>query len=482
MTAVIIRGGTVVNADASVRADVLCEGGLIRAVGADFAAPAGATVVDAAGALVMPGGIDTHTHMELPFMGTVTMDDFFTGTAAGLSGGTTSILDFVIPNPKQPLMEAFQNWRGWAEKAAGDYGFHVAVTWWDESVHRDMGTLVNEHGVNSFKHFMAYKNAIMADDEVLVNSFARALELGALPTVHAENGELVFQLQNKLVAMGLTGPEQHPTSRPPAVEAEATNRAIRLAEVIGCPIYIVHVSNEESLNAIIRARSAGQRVFGEVLAGHLTIDDSVYRDPDWRIAAAHVMSPPFREKKHQAALWAGLQAGHLHTTATDHCAFCDEQKAMGAADFSKIPNGCAGIEDRMAVVWDAGVNTGRLTPNEFVRVTSTNAAQIFNIYPRKGAIAVGSDADLVVWDTGARKTITTAKSVSKVGYNVFEGRTVTGLPVVTIANGKVVYDRGDLRAERGAGRYLERPAFAPMFDALKRQAALHAPRAVERKA
>ena len=476
----MIRGGTVVNADASVRADILCEGGVIAAVGPDLAVPAGCEVVDAGGALVMPGGIDTHTHMELPFMGTVTVDDFFTGTAAGLAGGTTAILDFVIPNPKQPLMEAFRNWSGWAEKSAADYGFHVAVTWWDESVHRDMGTLVHEHGVNSFKHFMAYKNAIMADDEVLVNSFARALELGALPTVHAENGELVFQLQNKLVAMGLTGPEQHPASRPPAVEAEATNRAIRLAEVIGCPIYIVHVSNAESLQAIMRARGAGQRVFGEVLAGHLTIDDSVYRHHDWRIAAAHVMSPPFRERHHQDALWAGLQAGHLHTTATDHCAFCDEQKAMGADNFAKIPNGCAGIEDRMAVVWDAGVNSGRLTANEFVRVTSTNAAQIFNMYPRKGVVAPGSDADIVVWNPDASKTISTATSVSKVGYNVFEGRKVQGLPVVTVARGKVVCSHGDLRAERGAGRYLKRPPFAPMFDALKRQAALHAPSAVKR--
>jgi dihydropyrimidinase len=477
---VLIRGGTVVNADASLRADVLCEAGLIRAIGPDLRVPAGAEVVDAGGALVMPGGIDTHTHMELPFMGTVTMDDFFTGTAAGLSGGTTAILDFVIPNPKQSMMEAFRNWSGWAEKSAADYGFHVAVTWWDESVHRDMGTLVLEHGVNSFKHFMAYKGAIMADDEVLVNSFTRALELGALPTVHAENGELVFQLQNKLVGMGLVGPEQHPVSRPTAVEAEATNRAIRLAEVIGCPIYIVHVSNEESLQAIMRARGAGQRVFGEVLAGHLTIDDSVYRHPDWRIAAAHEMSPPFRARRHQDALWAGLQSGHLHTTATDHCAFCDEQKAMGADNFAKIPNGCAGIEDRMAVVWDAGVNSGRLTPNEFVRVTSTNAAQIFNLYPRKGAIAVGSDADLVVWDPNASKTITTANSVSRVGYNVFEGRTVQGLPAVTIANGRLAWSHGDLRAVRGAGRYLKRPPFAPMFEALQRQAARHAPQAVQR--
>jgi len=478
----MIRGGTVVNADASLRADVLCEGGKISAVGADLQAPAGCEMVDASGALVMPGGIDTHTHMELPFMGTVTMDDFYTGTAAGLAGGTTMIIDFVIPSAKQSMMEAFANWSGWAEKSAADYGFHVAVTWWDESVHRDMGTLVNEHGVNSFKHFMAYKGAMMADDEVLVNSFARALELGALPTVHAENGELVFQLQNKLVAMGLTGPEQHPVSRPPAVEAEATHRAIRLAEVIGCPVYIVHVSNEESLAAIARARSSGQRVFGEVLAGHLTIDDSVYRHPDWRVAAAHVMSPPFRAKKHQAALWAGLQAGHLQTTATDHCAFCDEQKAMGADNFAKIPNGCAGVEDRMAVVWDGGVNSGRLTPSEFVRVTSTNAAQIFNIYPRKGAIAAGSDADLVVWDPGARRTITTAQSRSKAGYNVFEGRTVQGVPVVTVANGRVVYERGDLRAVRGAGRYVKRPPFATMFDALRRQAAQHVPQAVKRGA
>ena len=209
---------------------------------------------------------------------------------------------------------------------------------------------------------MAYKNAIMADDEVLVNSFSRALELGALPTVHAENGELVFQMQKKLVEAGITGPEGHPLSRPPAVEAEAAERAIRIAEVLGTPLYIVHVSCADSVDAIIRARSHGQRVYGEALAGHLTIDESVYQNPDWNIAAAHVMSPPFRAKHHQDALWGALAAGHLHTTATDHCAFCGDQKAMGRNDFSKIPNGCAGVEDRMSVLWDAGVSTGRLTP------------------------------------------------------------------------------------------------------------------------
>ena len=257
----------------------------------------------------MPGGIDPHTHMELPFMGTVASEDFFSGTAAALAGGTTMIIDFVIPNPKQPLLEAYDAWRGWAEKACADYSFHVAITWWSEQVHKDMGVLTKERGVNSFKHFMAYKNAIMADDEILVNSFTRARELGAICTVHAENGELVFHLQQELVKAGITGPEGHPLSRPPEVEGEAANRAIRIAQVLNVPLYIVHNSCRESLEAITRARSEGQRVYGEVLAGHLLVDDSVYRNPDWNIAAAHVMSPPFRPKEHQEALWNGSAVG-----------------------------------------------------------------------------------------------------------------------------------------------------------------------------
>lgn len=456
---VLLRGGTVVNADRAFRADVLCSGDKIVAVGENLEAPPHATVIDAGGQYVMPGGIDTHTHMQLPFMGTVTSDDFYTGTAAALAGGTTTIMDFVIPSPKQPLMEAFHTWRGWAQKSAADYTFHVAVTWWDESVHADMGTLVREHGVNSFKHFMAYKNAIMADDETLVNSFRRALELGAIPTVHAENGELVYQLQKELLAKGITGPEAHPLSRPPEVEAEAANRAIAIANVLGTPVYIVHVSCAESLDAIARARARGQRVYGEALAGHLVIDDSVYASSDKAYARAFVMSPPFRSSHHQTALWQGLQGGNLHTTATDHCTFCAEQKAMGADDFTRIPNGCGGVEERMAVVWDAGVNSGRLTPSEFVRVTSTNAAQIFNMYPRKGTVAVGADADLVVWDPLAMRTLSAATQHSKGGFNVFEGRTVRGVPTHTLAAGKVVYADGDLRAEQGAGRYVMRPAF-----------------------
>ncbi|QPF73407.1 dihydropyrimidinase [Roseateles sp. DAIF2] len=480
--ALLIRGGTVVNADREFAADVLCLGGKIAAVGAraQDLAPAGCQTLDASGQYLLPGGIDPHTHMQLPFMGTVTMDDFFTGTAAGLAGGTTSIIDFVIPNPQQPLMEAYRTWRGWAEKSAADYGFHVAVTWWGESVHADMGRLVKEEGINSFKHFMAYKNAIMCDDETLVNSFKRALELGAMPTVHAENGELVYLLQQEVSKMGITGPEGHPLSRPPMVEGEAANRAIAIADVLGVPIYIVHVSCIEAAEAIARARARGQRVYGEVLAGHLLIDDSVYRHPDFASAAAHVMSPPFRPKIHQEFLWRGLQSGQLHTTATDHCTFCAQQKAAGVENFAKIPNGCGGIEERMAVIWDAGVNSGRLTPAEFVAITSSNTAKLFNLYPQKGSISEGADADLVLWDPQGSKTISARTQHSKGDFNIFEGRTVRGIPSHTISQGVIAYANGDLRAEPGRGRYLKRPAFGPNFAAAQARAQDLAPTAVAR--
>ena len=480
MSAVLIRGGTVVNADRAFRADVLCQDGRIVAVGEGLSAPAGATVVDAGGQYVMPGGIDPHTHMQLPFMGTVTMDDFFTGTAAGLAGGTTSIIDFVIPDPQENILDAYKKWRGWAEKSASDYSFHVAITWWSEQVRKDMGTLVNDEGVNSFKHFMAYKNAIMCDDETLVNSFKRALELGAMPTVHAENGELVYLLQKTVSEMGIKGPEGHPLSRPPMVEAEAANRAIAIADVLGVPIYVVHVSCVESAEAIARARARGQRVYGEVLAGHLVLDDSVYRHPDFATAAAHVMSPPFRPKGNSEFLWRGLQSGNLHTTATDHCTFCAAQKAAGRDDFSKIPNGCGGVEERLAVIWDEGVNTGRLTPSEFVAVTSANTAKLFNIYPQKGSVSVGADADLVVWDPAGSKTLSVKTQHSKGDFNIFEGRTVKGIPSHTVSQGELVYVQGDLRAVQGKGRYIKRPAFGPDFGAAQQRAQTQKPTAVTR--
>lgn len=477
---VLIKGGTVVTAEQTFAADVLCRDGVIAAVGPNLDGGGPVEVIDAGGCHVMPGGIDPHTHMELPFMGTVASEDFFSGTTAGLAGGTTMIIDFVIPNPQQDIMEAYHQWRGWAEKAAADYSFHVAITWWDESVREAMATLTRDYGVNSFKHFMAYKGAIMADDEVLVNSFGRARELGAICTVHAENGELVFHLQRKLIEQGITGPEGHPLSRPPEVEGEAANRAIQIAQVMGVPLYLVHTSCKDSLQAIERARNEGQRVFGEVLAGHLLIDDSVYRHPDWDTAAAHVMSPPFRPKAHQESLWRGLQAGMLQTTATDHCCFCLPQKQMGKDDFTLIPNGTGGIEDRMGLLWHHGVNMGRLTKNEFVAATAANAAKIFNIYPRKGSVSPGADADLVVWDPERERTISKETHHQNVDFNIFEGMRVRGANIATISQGKVVYQDGELRVERGAGRYINRPVYAPYYEALEITTQRNAPQAVAR--
>ena len=460
---VVIRGGTVVTADRTYRADVYCENGKIAAIGEGLDVPTGAEEIDAGGQYVMPGGIDPHTHMQLPFMGTVASEDFYTGTAAGLAGGTTSIIDFVIPDPQQNLMDAYRQWREWSEKACADYGFHVAITWWDESVHADMGTLANDEGVNSFKHFMAYKDAIMATDEIMYNSFKRAFELGAITTAHAENGELVFQLQKKLIEEGITGPEGHPLSRPANVEGEAAHRALRFAEVAGVPLYLVHVSTADAMEEITRARKRGQKAYGEVLAGHLLIDDSVYQSDDFEFAAGHVMSPPFRPKHHQDALWNGLKNGDLQTTATDHCCFCAEQKANGKDNFTLIPNGTAGIEDRMSVLWEHGVRTGKFTMNEFVALTSTNTAKIFNIYPRKGAISVGADADITVWDPAATKEISAKTHHQNIDFNIFEGMKVTGLASYTLTGGRIGWADGDLRAERGTGNYVKRPLFNPGF-------------------
>lgn len=452
-----IKGGTIVTAERSFRSDILCDdSGRIARIAPQIETPTGCEVVDAGGLLVMPGGIDPHTHMEMPFMGSVASDDFYTGTAAGLAGGTTSIIDFVIPESGGSLLDAWKAWRQKAEKAAADYAFHVAVTHWDDQVHADMGTLVNECGVSSFKHFMAYKNALMVDDGVLLHSIRRAGELGALCTVHAENGDAVAYMQAKLLAEGRTGPDAHPLSRPPTVEGEAAQRVIALAGLLDAPVYIVHVSTEEAANAIAAARMRGQRVYGEVLPQHLVFDESVYSNPDWLTAARYVMSPPFRPRHHQHALWAGLMSGQLQTTATDHCCFCAGQKENGRTNFTHIPNGTPGIEDRMSILWHHGVATGRLTAEEFVAITSSNTARIFNMFPRKGCIAEGADADLVLWDAQGSRTISTSTDHQNVDYNIYEGMTVTGVARRTISAGRLVWDDGDLRVTRGAGRYIPR--------------------------
>ncbi len=480
MTTLLIRGGTVVNADYSRPADVLVAGETIAAVGTRLDAPAGAEVIDAGGCYVMPGGIDPHTHLEMPFMGTVTADDFESGTKAALTGGTTMVVDFCIPNPGQSMLAAYQDWRRKSEKAASDYGFHMAVTSWSKQVFDEMEIVVKTYGINSFKHFMAYKGALMVNDDELYNSFARCAELGALPLVHAENGDVVARMQEALLDRGVSGPEGHAYSRPPEVEGEATNRAIMIADMTGAPLYVVHTSCREAHEAIARARAGGKRVYGEPLIQHLLLDSNEYESRDWNHAARRVMSPPFRAKAHQDSLWAGLQAGSLQVVATDHCAFTTTQKRLGLGDFRKIPNGTGGLEDRMPLLWTAGVNTGRLTKEEFVAVTSANIARILNIYPRKGRLAAGSDADIVVWDPAANKTITARSQLGRIDYNVFEGFACSGAPVVTVSRGKIAWNDGDLRAEKGDGHYIERPAFSPSHIANSTWKALTAPQGVRR--
>ncbi len=475
----LIQGGTVVNADTETRADVLVDEGKIVAVGADLEAPSGVAVIDAGGAYVMPGGIDPHTHMEMPFMGTFSADDFESGTRAALAGGTTFLVDFCLPGQGQSLMEALKIWDDKAGIACCDYSYHMAITWWSDQVKEEMAAVVGR-GINTFKHFMAYKGALMVDDGQMFHSFKRCAELGATALVHAENGDMVAQTQADLMARGITGPEGHAFSRPPEVEGEAANRACVMAEAAGCALYIVHTSCIPAHEAIIRARARGSRVYGEPLIQHLTLDEGEYFNPDWDHAARRVMSPPFRDKKHQEHLWHGLQSGSLQVVATDHCVFTTEQKRAGKDDFTLIPNGTGGLEDRMPVLWTHGVRSGRLTPSEFVAVTSANIAKILNVYPQKGVIAAGSDADIVVWDPEAGKTISAKSQVSTIDYNVFEGMDVTGLPALTIARGKVVYKPGETQGPKGHGRFVARPPMNPAQKAIGTWKAGHEVRGVER--
>jgi dihydropyrimidinase len=456
MPGVVIRNGTLVTALDQHVADIYCRDGIIQAIGRDLDVPADTEVVDASGQLVFPGGIDAHTHMELPFMGSVSADDFFTGTAAGVAGGTTTIIDFIIPNRGQSLIDARDFWLRNAEKACADYAFHMAVTWYGEQVEREMRQVHRENGITSFKVFMAYTGAIGVDDDEMIGVIDTAASLGALVTAHCEHGLAVQALQRKLLAQGKRLPRHHAESRPSWVEGEATNRAIMLAKCAGQPIYIVHLTCKESMDAVVRARQDGQLVYVETCPQYLLLDDSVYDRPDFE-GAAYVMSPPIRPKGHQEPLWAALAAGLIHTVATDHCPFRQhDQKAMGRDDFTKIPNGAAGIENRMALMYTYGVAAGRITLQQFVDACCTRPAKIFGLYPRKGALAVGSDADLFVYDPTLRSTISAATHRHHCDRNIFEGFEIHGGVTHTVVAGRVQFKDGDLRVERGAGRYLPR--------------------------
>ncbi|MEP2642302.1 dihydropyrimidinase [Roseobacter sp.] len=473
----VIKNGTIVTHDLTYKADVLIEDGKIVEIGPNLQ---GDVSLDATGCYVMPGGIDPHTHLEMPFMGTYSSDDFESGTRAALAGGTTMVIDFALPSPGQGLHDALKMWDNKSTRANCDYSFHMAVTWWGEQVFNEMESVIKDRGINTFKHFLAYKGALMVNDDELYASFNRLSELGGIAMVHAENGDVIAELSAKLLAQGNTGPEAHAYSRPPQVEGEATNRAIMIADMAGVPLYVVHTSCEESHEAIRRARQQGKRVWGEPLIQHLTLDESEYFNADWDHAARRVMSPPFRNKQHQDSLWAGLQAGSLSVVATDHCAFTTEQKRTGVGDFTKIPNGTGGLEDRMPMLWTHGVATGRLTPNEFVAVTSTNIAKILNCYPRKGAVLVGADADLVVWDPEKEKTIQASSQQSAIDYNVFEGQKVKGLPRFTLTRGHVAVHDGEIRTQEGHGQFVKRAGNGTVNKALSSWKELTAPRPVTR--
>ncbi|HEV8635299.1 MAG TPA: dihydropyrimidinase [Chloroflexota bacterium] len=454
----IVANGTVVTAADVYRADVGVRGGRIVAISEELTPGPSTRVLDASGRYVFPGGVDSHTHLDMPFGGTITADDFRTGTIAAACGGTTSIVDFCIPAKGQRLADALKVWH---EKAAGkaaiDYGFHSVIVEMPDAVYDELPTLP-DHGVTSLKLFMAYKGTLMSDDWTLVRALARGKAHGALVMVHAENGDAVFFLQRHLLAEGKTAPKYHATSRPPRVEAEATARAIALAETLGAPLYVVHVTCAEALEEIERARARGVAVLAETCTQYLYFTESDLDRPNFE-GAKFVFTPPLRGPHQHELLWRALANGSLQAVTSDHCSFnLKGQKELGRDDFTKIPNGGPGIEERLTMVYQ-GVNERRITLNRFVELVSTGPARIFGLYPRKGTIAVGGDADLVVWNPEAEATITNASLHHNVDYTLYEGKQVRGLPETVTLRGQVIVDRRRYVGTPGTGQFLPRARF-----------------------
>ncbi len=456
---VLIKGGRVVTATDSYVGDVLIEGESVTQVGVaiDVATDA---VIDATGKLVLPGAIDPHTHLDMPFGGTVTADDVTSGHTAAAFGGTTCHVDFVIQTPGSSFADALASWHGKRDgKAIIDNGFHMAVTDLKDGGSLEELATLPDQGVTSYKLFMAYKGALMVDDETLFRTMQVAEKTGALVMVHAENGDAIDVLVKEALAAGNTDPVWHALTRPPELEGEATNRAIQLAHIAGAPLYVVHVSCKESVDPIAKARRAGWNVWGETCTQYFFIDETFLERPDFE-GAKYVYTPPPRAKANQDVLWDAVRTDVLSVISTDHCAFLwDGQKTMGRNDFSKIPNGGPGLENRLHMIHEFGVRSGRITLNRMVELLCTSPAKLFGLYPRKGTIAPGSDADIVIFDPNRSKTITAVGQHSKSDYNLYEGTEVTGDIDTVLVRGTVVVDGGELKVEPGFGQFVKRARF-----------------------
>ncbi len=461
MGVLLFTGGTVVTADGSFGADVLVEDEKIVAVGAEISGEGVETIVDAGGKLVMPGFIDAHTHMDMPFGGTVTADDWATGTAAAAAGGTTMIVDFALQAEGGTLAGAVEAWTEKArDKALIDYGFHVAITDLRDDVKMELPDLA-ERGVASVKIFMAYKGTpLYTEDDDLFEVLQLSKEAGVLVLVHAENGDVIARLQEQALARGDTAPRFHALTRPEKVEAEATNRAIRLAEVAGAPILVVHVSCAPALEEIHRAHERGSTVYAETCPQYFAFSYSDLAREGFE-GARYVCSPPLRDESNREPLWNGLRVGDLQIFGSDHCSFnYREQKEMGRDDFTLIPNGLPGAEERAMALWTLGVREGRISENQFVALLSTNQARIYGMYPRKGALVPGADADIVLWDPELSITATTENRHGNVDYTPYEGMTFNGGPASVYVRGNLIYKDGEIMGERGSGRFVER-SFVP---------------------
>ncbi|MDW8337927.1 MAG: dihydropyrimidinase [Thermoleophilia bacterium] len=456
---ILIKGGRIVTAADDYVGDILIEGERIAMLGESLDVDAD-RVLDATGKYVLPGLVDPHTHLDMPFGGTVTIDDVESGQISAAFGGTTCHVDFVIQPQGATFAEALEIWRAKAEgKQVIDMGYHMAVTDLREGGTLDELARLPEQGVTSYKLFMAYKGALMVDDETLFRTMEVAAETGALVMVHAENGDAIDVLVKRALAEGRTEPIYHALTRPPETEGEATNRAIQLAHIAGAPLYVVHVSCREAVEPIARAREAGWDVWGETCTQYFFIDTTFLERPDFE-GAKYVYTPPPRPKEHQEVLWHAVRSDILSAITTDHCAFLwDGQKTLGRDDFSKIPNGAPGLENRLHMIHEFGVRAGRISLNRMVELLATNPAKLFGLYPRKGTIAPGSDADIVIFDPERRHLISAATHHSKSDYNLYEGIEVTGTPEVVLLRGHVLVENGELVAEPGIGQFVERARF-----------------------